>query len=120
MRREAMMRSGALTRVRLARESARHAGTGGASEVNRDLGFRPAFLDHDTGVVYESRFADGRQAPVHVLDGLPDCLVQHRRADGRVASVRGTVEAGFVRAGRFYTREDAARVASAPVVPGPQ
>lgn len=115
-----MTRSGALTRWRLARESARHAGTGGASEGNRERGFRPAFLDHETGVVYESRFADGRQAPVHVLDGLPDCLVLHRRADGRVASVRGTLVAGFVRAGRFYTREEAASVASPSLVPEPQ
>ena len=42
----------------------RFAGTGGVSEENAGLGFRPAFCDADTDRIYASRFADGRLAPV--------------------------------------------------------
>lgn len=101
-----------LTTERLALENACHAGGAGVSEGNRTLGFRPAFLDRETLVVYASRFADGRPAPFHVLDGLPDALVLSRRVNGRVASVKASVVSGFVRGGRFYSREQAARLAT--------
>ncbi len=85
-------------------------GRGGRSQENRALGFRPAFRDGETGCVYLSRFADGRPAPMHVLDGLPPHLVLRRGGDGRVRSVKGSIVCGFVLAGRFYTREEAANV----------
>jgi hypothetical protein len=86
-----------------------HAGTGGRSPGNRDLGFRPAFLDCDTQAIYPSRFADGRPAPCHLLDGLPDAVVVDRAVSGRVVAVKASVIAGFVRGGLFFTRTQAAR-----------
>lgn len=47
---------------------------------------------------------------MHVLEGLPEALVISRDANGRVAAVRESVEAGFECAGHFYTREQAAAV----------
>jgi hypothetical protein len=71
---------------------------------------QPAFRDTSTGAVYLSRFADGRPAPVHVWDGLPESAVSDRAPDGRVAALKQTVVAGFSRGARFYTREEAASV----------
>ncbi len=45
---------------------------------------------------------------MHVWDGLPESAVLHRSPDGRVASLKHTVVAGFLGGGRFYTREEAA------------
>lgn len=83
-------------------------GSGGRSQENRSSGFVPAFSDTSTGDVYLSRFADGRLAPMHLLDGLPAAVVIERSVSGRVMSVKETLQAGFVRAGKFYTREQAA------------
>ena len=85
-----------------------YRGTCGASEDNRDAGFVPAFLNRDTGEIHRSSFADGREAPVHVLDGLPDSVIVRRNRTGKVTVVKGSIVAGFVRKGRFYTREQAA------------
>jgi hypothetical protein len=93
----------------LAGENRRFRGTGGVSRENRSLGFAPAFRDSRTGGVYLSRFASGAIAPVHLLDRLPDALVLSRSASGRVIEARTSVVAGFVRDGRFYTREEASR-----------
>ena len=82
--------------------------TGGRSQENRSEGFRPAFSDTKTGTVYPSCFADGRPAPMHMLDGLPSDVVVARNESGRVISVKDSVIAGFVKAGQFYTREQAA------------
>lgn len=98
----------------LARDNALYAGTGGVSERNRVAGFVPAYRDSDSGEVVLSRFADGTLAPVHVLEGLPADWVLARDGDGCVIRVRATVEAGFVREGRFYTREAAAHSLSEP------
>lgn len=83
--------------------------TGGVSEGNRDQGFTPAFLDQSTGITWLSQFADGRVAPLHVLDSLPEELVAERGINGHVKTARDCVIAGFVRGGLFYTREQAAR-----------
>lgn len=101
-----------LTPAALRRQTARFRGRGGTSEDNRSAGFDPAFLDRETGKVYPSRFADGRHAPLHVLDGLPDELVIARQESGAVSAVKKTVVAGFSRRGRFFTREQAARCAA--------
>lgn len=100
----------ALTREALLEISERYRGTGGRSQDNAGAGFRPAFLDADTGAVYAACFADGRPAPFHLLDGLPPALVLCRDAQGRVAAVKPSVVSGFIRLGRFYSRERAARV----------
>jgi hypothetical protein len=94
---------------RLLRENAAHAGTGGVSRGNSGMGFRPAFLDVATCTIYPSRFADGRPAPFHLLDGLPDAVVADRLPSGRVVAAKATVISGFERGGFFYTRKAAAR-----------
>lgn len=89
-------------------ENRRYRGSGGRSPENRGAGFRPAFRDSETGCVYESRFGDGRPAPCHLLDGLPDAVVLARDDCGRVRDVKPGVVSGFVRDERFYTRDEAA------------
>lgn len=101
-----------MTKRALGQENGRFRGTGGVSARNRSRGFHPAFRDTQTNIVYPSRFVDGREAPCHLLDGLPDEVVVARDAAGRVAAVKATVTSGFVCDGRFYTREEAARQVS--------
>ena len=96
---------------RLRQENEAYAGSAGCSPGNRHLGFLPGFLDFGTMRVYIARFADGRPAPFHVLDGLPDEVIADRIASGRVTSVKATLISGFVRNGFFYTRSAAARAA---------
>jgi len=100
--------SAALTRKTLEDENRRYMGGGGISEENRGLGFLPAYLDSATGSIHPSCFRDGRRAPIHLLEGLPKRLVLRREPSGKVVALKGSVSAGFVREGRFYTREQAA------------
>ena len=93
-------------------EAAAYRGSGGISAENHCMGFKPAFLDTATGIIYLSRFVDGRPAPYHILDGMPDELVLARDRRGAVSQVVGTVVAGFAKDGAFYTREEAAAAAS--------
>ena len=67
----------------------------GVSAGIRGHGFRPAFLDQATDIAYQSCFANGRAAPVHVLDGLPDELVLERNRQGKVTTVKEGIIAGF-------------------------
>lgn len=97
-----------LTKDSLDVETAYYRGTNGLSENNRGLGFQPAFLDRATGTVYLSRFADGRLAPFHLLDGLPPELALARDEQGHVTHVKASVISGFVRDELFYTRYEAA------------
>jgi hypothetical protein len=99
----------ALNEQVLRQENAAHRASGGRSEDNCSLGFRPAFYDFATQRIYPSRFADGRLAPCHLLDGLPEEVIIDRTASGRVTSIKATVISGFVRNGFFYTRTAAAR-----------
>lgn len=99
----------ALSTTTLRRQNRGLQGTGGRSEENRGQGFRPAFMDTDTLAVYVSRFADGRPAPFHLIDGLPDAVVVERRASGKVATLKSSVVSGFVRGDRFYSRDEAAQ-----------
>lgn len=101
-----------LTREVLKAQNRKFFGTGARSEENQSLGFRPAFMDAETGLVYLSRFSDGRPAPFHLLDGMPDEIVLNRSALGRVVSVKSSVVSGFVLDQTFYTREEAAACAS--------
>ena len=97
-----------LTPTLLRRETNVYRNQGGVSAENRFLGFAPAFQDTETGAVYPSRFADGRIAPMHLLDGLPGKLVQ-RRESGTVTAVKATIIAGFLYQGEFLTRQQTAR-----------
>src|SRR5262245_25297003 len=103
----------AMTEATLRLENRCHRGTGSVSKNVRPMRFHPAFMDKGTHAVYFSRFADGRMAPFHTLDGLPDEIVLERKPGGRVAAVKPSVISGFVRAGRFYTRDEAAAFAAA-------
>ena len=100
-----------MTETELKRENTVHAGTGGRSQGNSGLGFRPAFFDFATQRIYPSRFADGRLAPFHLLDGLPEEVVVDRACNGRVVAAKASLISGFVRDGFFYTRTAAARAA---------
>lgn len=102
-------RTQALTRKTLAEENCRFTGCGGISVENFHRGFVPAYLDTVTGSIHLSRFADGRCAPIHLLEGLPEGLVLRRDACGKVIAVKPSVNSGFLRGGQFYTREQAAR-----------
>jgi len=97
-----------LTTNTLKRQNRAFVGTGGVSEENRSSGFRPAFHDLASGRTALSRFADGRPAPMHLIDGLPEAWVVQRDTSGRVRAIKDTVIAGFVRDGLFYTRDQAA------------
>jgi len=100
-----------MSEKQLQAENVAYAGTGGRSQANGDLGFRPAFMDFETQRIYPSRFADGRLAPFHLLDGLPEEVVVDRSPAGRVVAAKATLISGFVRNGFFYTRAAAARAA---------
>ena len=106
-----MKRTLNLNEARLARENVAYTNTGGRSQENAGLGFTPAFLDFATQTIYPSRFADGRLAPFHLLDGLPEEVIVDRAPSGRVISAKATLISGFVRNGFFYTRSAAARAA---------
>ena len=80
-----------MSRERLANENREFLATGGRSQENAAHGFQPAFFDAQTGTIYPSCFADGRSAPFHLLDGLPDHLVVSRRSSGRVATVKASL-----------------------------
>ncbi len=93
-------------------ENRTFAGTQGISQLNRHMRFVPGFLDQETGSVYVSCRDDGTPCLVHILDGLPEHLVVERNACGKVSSIKGSIVAGFLRDGRFYTREQAAKAVS--------
>lgn len=97
-----------LTQQTLKEENLAFVGTAGVSENNRSAGFFPAFMDTATGRAVISRFADGRPAPLHLLEGLPAEWVVERDAAGRITAIKDSVQAGFIRGGYFYTRAQAA------------
>jgi hypothetical protein len=98
-----------LTSECLRKENLAYDGTGGVSAGNRTAGFIPAFRDSATGRVEPSRLADGTLAPLHLLAGLPREWVVARGEGNQVLGVKATVVAGFLHAGLFYTREQAAQ-----------
>jgi len=66
---------------------------------NQRLVFQPAYFDMQTGKIHVSRYASGHQAPLHILDGIPDNVA--KRADLNLVS-------GFIYNGIFLTRQQAA------------
>jgi hypothetical protein len=93
----------------LAQVNLRYTGTGGVSANNRNQGFIPAFMDTETGNVYRSRFPDGKPAPIHVLAGLPNELLDADRQLNGHRSIKHSVISGFILEDRFYSREAAAQ-----------
>lgn len=97
-----------LSLVMLKRENQRFEGTAGVSSGNQRQRIRPAFINSVSGIVHLSRFADGRPAPMHLLEGLPAELVVRRTRTGRVTAVKSLIVSGFVIEERFFTREQVA------------
>ena len=104
--------SGPWSAKRLETENRIYAGTGGVSAGNACAGFRPAYFNESTCETVLSRFADGRLAPIHVLEGLPESWVAMRDEQGAALEVCPEVVAGFMRDGVFYTRKAAAAALS--------
>lgn len=94
---------------RLRKENLAYDGTGGVSAGNRAAGFIPAFCDTTTGRVEPSRRADGSLAATHLLTGLPEEWIESRGNGNQGLTIKATVIAGFLHAGTFYTRDQAAR-----------
>ena len=101
--------STAITENNLKEQTKLYQGRGGTSAETRFYGFRPAFLDTQTGAVYPCCFSDGRPAPMHLFDGLPSELILSYAPSGRAVSVKGSIVSGFIRGERFYTREEASQ-----------
>ncbi len=99
------------TPATLGAENRQFANTCGLSQHNATHNFLPAFRNEETGEVALARFADGRQAPMHVIIGLPDSWAIARNSRGQIAAIAGCVVAGFVRDGQFFTRAEAAAAA---------
>ena len=95
------------TKASLKRENLAFSGTPGVSHENCNHGFRPAFQDTETGQVAISTFLNGQPAPMHMIEGLPESWIVERDAASKVAAVKHTIIAGFVRDGCFYTRSQA-------------
>lgn len=98
-----------LSDQRLAQENSQYADTAGVSANNSHLNYQPAFRDTRSGRVEIARFQDGRPAPIHLLCALPERWVTQRDANGQVSAVHCRIEAGFVRNGVFFTREQLAQ-----------
>ena len=81
------------------------------------LGFRHAFLDFATCMIYLALDRDGDPTSFHSYDGLPDEMIVRRSVTGRVLSVKPTLIAGFERNGFFYTKAGAARATAEWFVP---
>ena len=71
-------------------------------------GFLPAFQDRETGETHLSITAQGAVAPVHLLEGLPRQWIIERDTLGRISTIKASIVAGFMRDGRFYTRQELA------------
>jgi len=97
-----------MNNAQLREENRQYRGTAGVSQNNRGMGYVPAFRDDETGRCEPSRFADGSPAPIHMIAGLPDEWVLARDGAGNVCAIKGSVVAGFMRDGCFFTREQVA------------
>jgi hypothetical protein len=89
-------------------------GTGALSAENRGHGFIPVFLDLERGDIHPSCYANGELAPIHILDGLPKYLILAYDTSGKVTKTKDCVIAGFLRDGKFYSREEAAAALRTP------
>ena len=98
---------GVLSEQLLRDQNREFADTAGVSAGNRDRDFIPAFQNTRSGECVVSRFANGCEAPIHVLDGLPKKWITSVDENGHVTAVDKAVVAGFLHSGRFYTREEA-------------
>ncbi len=102
-------RQGALTELSLRDENVLFEHSKGIRRNNDHQGFVPGFRLSATGELAVSRYADGSPAPIHMLDGLPEDWIGGRDTEGHVTSTRPGVVSGFIREGRFFTREEVVR-----------
>lgn len=96
-----------MTVGRLNREVSEYKGTGGVASEAKSGGFKPAFMDSETGKMYESLDDEGSPSVVHDLDGLPDEVILGRDKDGYVTKAKPSLESGFTKDGKFYSRQEA-------------
>lgn len=96
------------TAMKLHQENLAYAGTGGVSQNNRRARFLAAFQDTATGRVELARFENGKPATMHIFNGIPDEWILQRDKHGHPLALLETIQAGFVRESKFYTREEAA------------
>ena len=99
-----------MTPKSLIKENRMYQGTPAISKNNRDSGFKPAFKDVDTGQVYLSCFVDGKLAPIHLLDGLPEDLILERNRYGQATRVKARIVSGFEKCGKFFMRSETKRM----------
>lgn len=104
------VKAASVTGAELKRQNLAFEDTPGVSANNAASGYVPAFRDSATGEVCLSRNIGGGIAPIHLLDGLPDSWVVKRTRAGRVAGIKSSVVAGFVRDEQFFTREEVAEM----------
>lgn len=93
--------------INLAEENRQFKTSGGVSENNSHANFLPAFKDVDTGNIALSKYVNGRQAPFHFLDGLPNSWILKRDIRGRAVEIKSSIISGFIRLGKFFTRDEA-------------
>ncbi len=97
-----------LTPATLGRENRRFSHTRGVSANCSSMRFLPAFRDTISGETHLSLLPNGSVSPIHILDGLPEHWILERDHRQRVTAVKHSIISGFVRNGKFYTREDLA------------
>lgn len=86
----------------------KYTGTLGVKTNGSCYGFLPAFQDIETGETHLSTAPDGSIATIHLLEGLPKRWIIKRDTHGRVTRLKDSIIAGFVRDGRFLSREELA------------
>ena len=89
-------------------ESQPYNGTCGESVVACQHQFIPAFCNSADGRVELARLPNGKPAPMHLISALPQAWAARCDNDGNVLELIDSIVAGFVKNGRFYTREQAA------------
>lgn len=89
--------------------SAGYVGTCGESATACKHKFLPAFINRDDGRIEVARMPNGQPAPMHLICSLPAEWAARSDARGQVLELKSCIEAGFVRDGRFYTRDEAAQ-----------
>src|SRR3569833_1912706 len=98
------------TRDQLQHQAAVYLGTGGVSAEHRQFGFKPAFLNRESGECALYCDACGAPAAIHHSDGGPESWVALRDASGRPVALKSSVGSGFMRNGQFFTRDQAAQM----------
>lgn len=90
------------------RESEPYNGTCGESVVACQHKFLPAFCNREDGRIELARLPNGKPAPMHLIAKLPKVWAARCDGKGNVLELIDSIVAGFVKNGRFYTREEAA------------